>query len=361
MSFFNNSPSNDSSGTPVTVNGKTGSNINLICSDIKDRAGKAIDDIIAEKADKSYVDDEITKIPPTTLSSLSDVVVLQANEGDVLSLNEGKWVAKKVTSNGGSSLVTDIVSVDDRFDIIDLTPPKEVENVTISNPTITSFDVTFPDYISKGDATSYNIYLNGVLKGNVAARLDIIVTFPITNLIANTTYTIKVTAVNKLGIESKGTIITGKTNGTAVMTTAGGSGSYFSIPSLTLTKVEILCSMQETGGYLIESGGVLLRRNGADTLVVTGSYKEITVNGIVVNNNDKYPTGLMNVSVELLSPTATTSRLFILGKTTPTYVKVYNGNTLIASYDFTVNPNSTTIPDISGNGKNGTLTGGIWS
>lgn len=327
------------------VNGKTGENISLSASDIKDSEGNAVDSVLTRKADKSYVNDEITKIPPATLNSLTDVVVLNANEGDVLSLNEGKWVPKKLdgASTGTSSFITP--EVGDLIELSNTTPPKNPADITMVNSTKTSLKIKWG--AGSFDTIKYKLYVDGVHHStydylNRATEL--------TNLLPYTDYEIKITSVNESGVESTGKLVTFKTTGYKLVMN-GFLGSYLKLPAMLYNKIIIECLIERPAGTIghLYDGRTEMVQSFVELLATSDSFgfyfNQRFVNGQEVNASKSiWIEDKVRTTLELVKstgvPVLAVSKIFARFddrnqlKGELYRIRCYNGVQLIADYNF---------------------------
>jgi bacillolysin len=89
------------------------------------------------------------------------------------------------------------VGVGDPFPTGDNEPPSVPGNLTASNITQTSADLSWTASTDNTGVTGYNVYIDDVLNGNTTN-----LNYPLTGLSPNTTYGIKVTALDAAGNES---------------------------------------------------------------------------------------------------------------------------------------------------------------
>ena len=94
----------------------------------------------------------------------------------------------------------------------DLTPPTTPGNLTASNTTQTSTDLSWTASSDNVGVTGYNVYVDGVLDGTTSG-----LSYTVTGLTANTTYNMEVTAEDAAGNESTPASV-------SVTTQAGGGG-----------------------------------------------------------------------------------------------------------------------------------------
>lgn len=148
-----------------------------------------------------------------------------------------------------------------------------------------------------------------------------------------------------------------------------GVDDYLVLPSMTFTDIYIDCKPDFKVNALLqyvfdcrETGtGYLYSQSGLETF---GSAITMYKNGVLVKSGtDFLPTASERVMLRSVTSAQTSKIYFASRFTLAEYlkmdmytVKVYNGATLLASYDFTQG----NVLDISGNGRHGTLIGGTF-
>jgi hypothetical protein len=270
------------------------------------------------------------------------------------------------SSSDISSLFFENILDTDIFDLSDTTPPNAVNNIAFMNVTQTSFDILWDDYVSKGDASEYKIYLNNNYVGSKTPRQDVFGFYSFSNLIANTEYLVKIGAVDAFGNESIGASIRGRTKGISSLYFNGTS--LIRTPSITFDSIELNCMLDVIAGNnsIIDARGGLpsgyILRTATGTMTHGSGFTECRINGNPRSEGYMIPTGTQ-LTFKVKSSTAMDDiEYFGQGNSGYIYsVKVYNGSELQAYYDLTTQFSGSTITDLSGKGKNGTLIGGTWS
>ncbi|MED3562227.1 fibronectin type III domain-containing protein [Bacillus xiapuensis] len=254
---------------------------------------------------------------------------------------------------------------------IDVTSPDPVKALALGTVTYNSIPITWtaPDAT---DVSKYEVAYssNGGTTYTIAtSSLSIPATnYTVTGLIASTTYTIRVVAIDGAGNRSMPATVTTttsalSTDGPNHLSFNNTAYQYISVPSMTFD--EIVVDAKFPSGYSVYrypiggGGNSFYTRTPGDTLplqtyVSTGT---LSINGTFAWNTRN------NLDLKLSS--AITSNFGVMAKADGTSqtggdlykISVYNAGTLVALYDFTTQFSGTNVVDKSGNGHNATIMG----
>lgn len=265
----------------------------------------------------------------------------------------------------------------------DTTPPNEATGLA-ATPGTTTVDLTWVGSNSS-DIQGYNVY-DGAMKKNGALITGM--SYTVTGLTPETPYTFTVKAVDTSSNESTGVQVT-----TATTAAAGGDGPYrlnlngsdtgIKLPvgaTINAVELEVNIFNLNTGGAANNGYLVDLRNSVAglpNGYVFNGGIgtgiAEFYINGVAgidkATHWAEIPKGTKNTLKYVGSPTITTGStgeytLFKRSNTVEGWLRVdvykirlYNGATLVAEYDFTNQFAGTQVTDQTGNGRHATILG----
>jgi len=315
----------------------------------------------------------------TNLDGLSDVDVTTKTpvEGDVLEFSGGIW--KPVASSAGFILEDWIEETTELVSYIDITPPKDVTSLSISNMRQTSFTIWWTESISP-DTQDYVVFIGNTQLGIVPATQQKVnpLSFKIIGLTSATNYTVTIKTRDASLNVSSGASINIRTYGTSALNFSGTSATWEHIvtPSLTWDTAEMtyyMAAAQPSKGVIDFRPGTqnVLGFDSFSNLSVYGNFNHIWIDGVQAPSYaPQYFVGkLMTVNAQ---PVTGSTGVITFGAdyisafgnsniAAEIYeIKVWNQGNLIARYNFTEQFAGTSIPDTSGNNHNGTLTGGSW-
>jgi hypothetical protein len=172
-------------------------------------------------------------------------------------------------------------------ELVKMLRPYPVTNMVIPATGRTTTTITMTWTASKSsDVISYNVYRGAVLLGNTTS-----LTYTATALTANTSYTLKVKALDSTSNESDAVSITTKTKDIYRLQQVRTSRNYVEIPLVTFTAIELVCEVTPINDwgnsiiYLINNVGTSLYGEFSGTnWTCVGLFAELYVNGVKQTN-----------------------------------------------------------------------------
>ncbi len=182
----------------------------------------------------------------------------------------------------------------------DTTPPSTPTNLTASNITTSSVDLSWSASTDNVGVAGYNIYVDGTLVGNTTAT-----TFTVSGLSASTTYSMSVTAYDAAGNESGAATIS-VTTATPPDTTPPSTPTNLTASNITTSSVDLSWSASTdnvgVAGYNIYVDGTLVGNTTATTFTVSGLSPGTTYNmSVTAYDAAGNESGAATVSVTTLS------------------------------------------------------------
>ncbi len=158
----------------------------------------------------------------------------------------------------------------------DTTPPSTPGNLTASNITTSSVDLSWTASTDNVGVTGYNVYVNGTLVGNTTAT-----SYTVSGLSASTTYNMSVTAYDAAGNESSPASIS-VTTATPPDTTPPSTPGNLTASNVTTSSVDLswTASTDNVGvaGYNIYVDGSAVGNTTATSFTVSGLSANTTYN-----------------------------------------------------------------------------------
>lgn len=278
-------------------------------------------------------------------------------------------------SDGSNGITCEDWAGNEPVELPDREPPLNVTNVNITNIDQTGVTLNWTESESL-NTKDYTIYNGSTLITTVTATASKLqpLSYRVTGLAPGTNYTFAIKARDTSGNEASGVSISVSTLGNQVLF-MNGTSDYIKLPSMTFDTVELTCQINLKPNteqiYIDARPGVATAYFGVNSAVniqYGPVWTKVLVNGAVPRNiaDIKNIKTKFTLTVGLSAPGKSEITIFsnykrqfpVQGKIYE--IKVYNGASLMASYNLTEAFSGTSIIDTSGNNQTALLSGGTW-